>query len=98
MLRASINPGISITNLLSIIVKTGGSGTAYSASKGILLSDTVVVFEKMEGSLLRLTGMCVCVCAFVYVCVCVLCLFMIYVFREAFAKVSFVADIDLGYL
>ena len=69
MLRASINPGISITNLLSIIVKTGGSGTAYSASKGILLSDTVVVFEKMEGSLLRLTGMCVCVCAFVYVSV-----------------------------
>ena len=74
MLRASINPGISITNLLSIIVKTGGSGTAYSASKGILLSDTVVVFEKMEGSLLRLTGMCVCarVCAFV--CVSLFCL------------------------
>jgi len=45
---------IECTDLSNI--KTGGSGEPHPATKGILLPNTAVIFEKMEGSLLRLTG------------------------------------------
>jgi hypothetical protein len=37
-------------------VKSGELGKKYKTNSGIFLPNSQVVFEKMEGSLLRLTG------------------------------------------
>jgi hypothetical protein len=38
------------------VVKSGEPGKRYKTNNGIFLPNSLVVFEKMEGSLLRLTG------------------------------------------
>jgi len=45
---------ILCTDLSSI--KSGGAGKPFSAVRGVLLPNSSIVFEKMEGSLIRLTG------------------------------------------
>ena len=38
------------------VVKSGEPGKKYKTNSGIFLPNSSVIFEKMEGSLLRLTG------------------------------------------
>ena len=38
------------------MVKSGEPGKQYKTNSGIFLPNSLVVFEKMDGSLLRLTG------------------------------------------
>ena len=48
-------PGLCLTGnpVIFLVLKSGGAGKPYATTRGILLPNSSVVFEKMEGSLIR---------------------------------------------